>query len=45
MNDKQRAYYRRLYEKLSKDYTKEELVEAFIFPSDLSEEEEKVANR
>jgi plasmid maintenance system antidote protein VapI len=45
MDDKQRKYYRKLYEKLSKKYTKEELVEAFVFPSDMSEEEEKEANR
>ena len=45
MDDKQRAYYRKLYEKLSKKYTKEELVEAFVFPSDMSEEEEQEANR
>lgn len=45
MNDKQREYYKKLYEKLSKEYTKEELVEAFVFPSDMTEEEEKEANR
>jgi len=40
MDDKQREYYRKLYKKLSEKYTKEELVEAFVFPSDRSEEEE-----
>lgn len=45
MDDKQKAYYKKLYEKLSKEYTKEELVEAFVFPSDMTEEEEKEASR
>jgi plasmid maintenance system antidote protein VapI len=44
MNDDQKAYYQKLYEELSKKYTKEELVEAFVFPSDMSEDEHKEAN-
>ena len=35
MNDEQRKYYRELYDKLAKKYSKEELVEAFkIFDRD-----------
>lgn len=33
-----------LYQKLSKQYTKEELVEAFVFPHGLSEEEKQKAD-
>lgn len=40
VNDKQA-----LYEKLSKQYSKEELVEAFVFPTDMTEEERKQADQ
>lgn len=39
MDDQDKKYYENLYEELSEKYTKEELVESFVFPSDLSEEE------
>lgn len=44
MTDEQRKYYRELYDKLAKKYSKEELVEAFVFPSDMTEEQRKQAD-
>ena len=41
MKDKQKEYYKSLYEKLSREYTREELAEAFVFPSGLNAEEEE----
>lgn len=43
MNEKDRKYYEDLYKELSQKYTKQELVESFVFPSMLSDEEEKKA--
>ena len=45
MEDKQKEYYKSLYEKLLSEYTKEELAEAFVFPPDLNAEEEEEAER
>lgn len=45
MEDKQKEYYKSLYEKLLSKYTKEELAEAFVFPPDLNAEEEEEAER
>lgn len=39
MADKDRKYYQKLYEILQKQYSKEELAEAFVFPPDVSESE------
>lgn len=43
MNKGNKKYYKNLYKKLSDQYTIEELVESFVFPPDLSEEEKAVA--
>ena len=44
MNEEQRKYYRELYDKLAKKYSKEELVDAFVFPSDMTDEQRKQAD-
>ncbi|MEL7123746.1 MAG: hypothetical protein AAFO07_30175, partial [Bacteroidota bacterium] len=36
--DQELKYNRELYKQLSKEYTKEELVEAFVFPPDMTEQ-------
>ena len=41
MDKKDKLYYKKLYEKLRKQYTDEELVDAFVFPSTLTAEEKK----
>lgn len=45
VSDKERTYYRELYQELEKKYSKEELAEAFVFPPDMSEEEKREADR
>lgn len=45
MDKKDKTYYKKLYEKLRKQYTDEELAEAFVFPPDISEEEKKKADK
>lgn len=43
MSEKDKGYYQKLYEDLSEKYSKAELAESFVFPSDLSEDEQKKA--
>lgn len=43
MDNQDKKYYKELYDKLSSQYSKEELAESFVFPSDLSEEEQAIA--
>lgn len=43
MNEQEKKHYEQLYEQLSQQYTAEEMAEAFVFPSDLSKEEEAEA--
>ena len=43
MNDQEKKHYAQLYEQLSQQCTAEEMAEAFVFPSDLSREEEAEA--
>jgi len=38
-------YYRELYKELAKKYTKEELVEGFVFPADMTELEKEKADK
>ena len=44
MDNKDKTYYKRMYEKLRKQYTDKELAEAFVFPPDMDEEEKKKAD-
>ncbi len=45
MPNQDKQYYKNLYTELSKKYTKAELAEAFVFPSDWSEEEKAQADK
>lgn len=45
MNNQEAVYYKNLYQELSKKYSKEELVEGFVFPPDMTEEDKKQADK